>query len=317
SVQAGRLGANPFVSLGYLDGALGQARLGRHHHLGGLAGAAAEIDDLGFESEGTKYGAFYRFDTAGAPGTAVADLTVAAITEEADSEVSRDYVSLETRVRGGGGRWHLFQRAEVDLNRDWRQEVTGRSSQLTNLSLSTSYQISPGVRWVASYDQFRPYRDADTRHTPEEVFQDFLRQGFRTGVYLNGRRLAGSLLVGVRDREGDLDPTTSFSGTLRYSFAQRLYVLARASTFDGDATDGFYGSIDLRRAFRGGHDVGLTYGYTGSTVKRTSEDRSHDWVRLSGRVELPARLFASAEIETLSGDDQEGTYLYLDLGYRF
>ena len=45
---------------------------------------------------------------------------LAFVRENADGDVSREYLSLESRF-GNGSRWSLFQRAELDLNTGWRQ----------------------------------------------------------------------------------------------------------------------------------------------------------------------------------------------------
>jgi hypothetical protein len=316
TVQLGRLGANPFVPLGYLDGALGQFRLGNSNYLGAFAGRESVVEELGFENEGEKYGAFYRFATPTPGPRMYAEVTVAAIGEYRDGDPSREYASLETRLRSGG-KWHFFQRAEVDVNRDWREQITGDSSQLTNLSLSSSYMATRSTRLVASYDQFQNYRNADNRYTPEDLFNDYLRQGLRAGVYVNGRKLGGSVLLGMRDQEGDEDATYSFAGSVRYAPLRRVSFNGHVSVYSGEVSDGLLATLDVRRSFKGGHDVGLLYGYSSSDLTTGDEERSNDWLRLGGRLQLPARFFASAEIETLSGDDQEGNRLYLDLGYRF
>lgn len=315
-LHLGRLGTNPFVSIGYLDGALGQFRLGGRNQLGAFAGARPTLRDLGFQSEGQKYGVFYRFLTPTPGPRLYSEVVVAAIGEYLDGDPSREYVSIETRLRSGG-RWHIFERAEVDINRDWREDLTGTTSQLTNLSISGSYRIGRSTRWVASWDQFQRYRDADNRETPEEIFDDYIRQGFRTGVYVNGRRLGGSILLGLRDSQSDRDATASFAGSVRWSPLRKLSFDGYLSYYDGDLASGAMATLAARRRFKGGHDVGLLVGHSTSDVVETDETRTNDWVRLSGRFELPARLFASAEVEALSGDDLDGSRVYVDVGYRF
>jgi hypothetical protein len=320
-VHLGRLSASPFVSLGTLDGALGQFAVSRHVALGGFYGSAAEVEEIGFQSLGEKYGAYARlFSTPPGQGSTsrlVSALVVGVIGEYDGGEVSRQYMALETRLRHGS-RWHLFQRAELDLQSGWRQELTGRSSQLSNLSLSSSLRVSSSVQLLLSYDQFRPYRDAETRDTPEQLFDDVLRQGLRAGISFGGARgLRGSTLFGLRREQEGGGSTYSLQTTLLYSARNRLFYGADLSGWGGDVSDGYLATVNVGRAFTGGHDARLTLGHSSTTAAIAEGARTQDWVRLGGRLDLPAGLFVYAEAESVSGDDREGERFLLDLGYRF
>ena len=84
------------------------------------------------------------------------DVMLAYVRENADGDVSREYLSLESRF-SGGGRWSIFERAELDLNTGWRKEVTGNSTQLSNVSLSANLRVAsryhssqPGIWWIST-----------------------------------------------------------------------------------------------------------------------------------------------------------------------
>jgi hypothetical protein len=232
-------------------------------------------------------------------------------------EVSREFVAVETRLRQGS-RWHLFQRAELDLQSGWRQELSGRSSQLSNLSLSSSLRVSASTRLLVAYDQFRPYRDAETRATPEELFDDVLRQGLRAGVSFGGARgLRGSTLLGLRRQQDGVGSTYSLQTNLLYSARSRLFYGADLSGWGGDVSDGYLVTAHVGRAFTGGHDVRLLLGHSSTEAAIDPVARTQDWVRLGGRFDLPAGLYVYSEAELVTGDDREGERFLLDLGYRF
>lgn len=135
SASVGRLGAGPFVSVGYLDGVLGQFRVSRHVYFGALAGSRPEVAELGLASIGRKYGGFVRYASRPDEAPRFAELIVAGVGEYATAgEVSREYVAIESRW-SSGARWSIFERAEIDFNRDWRAEVAGSASQISNASL--------------------------------------------------------------------------------------------------------------------------------------------------------------------------------------
>ena len=154
-------------------------------HLGAFGGRAAEVEGFG-EGVGRKLGGFVRLAPAGRYATGWYDATLAVIREDAEGDVSREYLSLESRF-GRGSRWSLFQRAELDLNRGWRQELSGKAVQLSNVSLSANLRATASTWAFVSYDGRRNYRYFRNRLVPEEVFDDLLHQGLRAGFNIARR----------------------------------------------------------------------------------------------------------------------------------
>ena len=118
-LEAGRIGIYRFVGIGYLDGVLARFRPVPVLQVGGFAGRNADVEALGYGGTGSKMGGFLRLAPGGRWATGAYDATLAFVREDADGDVSREYLSLESRF-GGGSRWSLFERAELDLNTGWR-----------------------------------------------------------------------------------------------------------------------------------------------------------------------------------------------------
>ena len=180
-VEVGRIGIYRFVGIGYLDGVLARARPLSRLEVGGFAGRIADIETLGFGGTGGKLGGFVRLSPGGRYAMGTYDATLAFVRENADGDVSREYLSLESRF-AGGHRWTVFQRAELDLNRGWRHEITGKSYQFSNVSLSGNLRVATSAWAFVSYDGRRNYRYYRNRIVPEEVFDDLLHQGLRAGL---------------------------------------------------------------------------------------------------------------------------------------
>ena len=183
-LEAGRIGIYRFVGIGYLDGVLARFRPVPLVQVGGFVGRNADVEALGYGGTGSKMGGFVRLAPGGRWATGAYDATLAFVREDADGDVSREYLSLESRF-GGGSRWSIFERAELDLNTGWRQEMSGTSYQLTNVSLSGNLRVTPSAWAYVSYDGRRNYRYYLNRIVPEEVFDDLLHQGLRAGINLN------------------------------------------------------------------------------------------------------------------------------------
>ncbi len=337
-VEMGRMTSSPMLGFDYLDGVVGEYRFPRRgtnattskRHdgeaqprfgVGGFYGQRSDVDDVGLGAEGEAYGAFFHYKrkrTRESPF--YADLLVGGIRELYEGEVSREFVSVYGRL-GSGSRWAFYQRADIDINTDWRREVAGDDYQVSNLLSTVNYRFTDNLRLGLSYDHRRRFREFDNRDTPEEIFDDRLREGLRLNAQIGdprGWRLTTS--IGVRSEEGSSEDAYTGTGSVFHTNigGHNLLLGVDFSGFSGDTSDGYRVSLRGRKYFNGGHDVGLTIG--GSTNNNligglpvTSENQ---WVRLNGTARLPKRFFLLAEIEVTDGDNLAGERLILQLGYR-
>lgn len=320
--QLGRLGASRFSTLGDLDGLLGEIRIGGGFSVGAFGGSRPDLADLGFETTGEKYGAFARWATRerdGRPG--FAEILVGGVTEKSDEgETSRDFVAIESRF-GSGSRWWIFQRAEIDLFRDWREREAGRTSQISNAAIAASFQLSPAWRASLSYDQWRNNLTWETRPRPEEAFTRYFREGGRVGLDWRGPDGWSVGFGGGLERADDIDDPTnsaSISALKAESFGLPLLLGGDASFYSGGVAEGFVANLRARWAFAGGHDLGVTLGASEATLSDFDIDpRSNQWLRLSGTAQLPYRLWVYGEYELQTGDDVEGDRAAVEVGYRF
>ncbi|HEX5718514.1 MAG TPA: hypothetical protein VF179_20295 [Thermoanaerobaculia bacterium] len=319
--RLGRLGAGPFVGIGYLDGGLGKVRVVGPLELGGFYGRRPNVEELGFDGSGSKYGLFARI----APESSGVEFFVAGIREEGETDISREYVAVETRY-DPGRRWTFFQHAELDLNTGWREEATGSTSQLSQLSLTALGRLSERSRLVISYDRFERFLTEESRFIPTELFDDLTRQGLRVSYQAGpARGLNFSVTAGAHALDGEEeggDSETSFSlgvGAWHPELSGlKLFVGADVLGFTNPTTDGLLVTTRVGRRFGGGHELSLGLG---GTLSRQSllvdEETSTQWARASLWLELPLDFFGQAELEALTGDEIEGQRLTLGLGYRF
>jgi hypothetical protein len=324
--EVGRIGLYRFVGIGYLDGALARFRPAGAIQLGAFAGRVADVDGLGFNGTGSKYGGFVRLVPGGRFAMGGYDVMLAYVRENADGDVSREYLSLESRF-SGGGRWSLFQRAELDFNTGWRKEVTSSSTQLSNVSLSGNLRMSPSAWAFVSYDGRRNYRYYVNRVVPEEVFDDLLHQGLRAGVNMSRPGGFGATAgVGMSLKEKDprhpeLDVANAYSGNagVRHMslFGSGFSVGIDGSGFSNGYTDGGLLTARVGRRFAGGHVLDLSFGRSLYRVKLTEEDRSTQWLRLLGRAELGHRVYCQGDFEYDRGDDLKGPRGFLEVGILF
>jgi len=313
----GRLGTSPFVGIGYLDGALGQVRVGAGFDLGAFYGAKVDFDDFGFDSSGVKYGAYTRYRSQ--PTGRGLELYLAGVREEGEEAVSREYAALDIRYRGAGS-WMFAQHTEIDFNRDWRAEVSPSGTQLSNLNLIASGRLSKAFRLIITYDRNQRYRTDETRFIPESLFDDRWRQGFRARlVYGRSGGIQIGVNAGLRDRQDGGDNAVSFGVNVYHPNVgiPGLLIGGNVNAFSNPMTDGIVATVRVAKNFRAGHEVSLLLGTLRQEYDGYGPSLQDQWARLGAWFELPARMFARAELEFNTGDDLEGTRVSIGLGYRF
>jgi hypothetical protein len=251
---------------------------------------------------------------------------LAYVRENAESDVSREYFSLESSF-GSGSRWSLFQRAELDLNRGWRREIGGKGYQFSNLSFSGNLRLTPASWAFVSYDGRRNYRYYRNRLVPEEVFDDLLHQGLRMGLNVAKPRGFGASAgfgMSLKERdprhpELDLANAYSFNGGVRHAnlFSSGFSIGLDGSGFTNGYAEGGLASARLGWRLGSGHLLDCSYGYSLYRVTETEEQRTTQWLRFVGRAELGRRFYVLGDFEYDAGDDLEGPRAFLELGFVF
>lgn len=320
AVEAGRLGSSHFVGIGYLDGALVRLRLAGPVHLGGFYGQRAEVDGLGFEGDGAKYGGFVSVIPSGRFARSSAEGLLAFVREFDGPEISREYVALETRF-GTGARLLFFQRGELDLNRGWRREAAESAYQVSNLSLSASLRLSPTVATTLSYDSRRNYRNHLNRSVPEALFDDYLHEGFRANLSVSRPRSLSFVAGGglrLPDAPGS-SRSWSWNAGLRHDglFRGGMFASVDGSGFLNQYTEGYLLAVRTGWRFARGHQVDLGWGASRYRLSAGGELRQGQWIRLVGRAELLWRLYLSGDVEYDWGDDLQGPRAFLEAGWLF
>jgi hypothetical protein len=326
AVELGRIGMYRFVGIGYLDGAIVRLRPRPGVQVGAFGGRRIEIAGSSFDGIGRSFGAFVRLAPAGRYVRGGYDVLLAYARDNAEGDISREYLSLESSF-GNGSRWSLFQRAELDLNRGWRQELTGEGYQLSNVSLSGNLRLTRSAWAFLSYDGRRNYRYYRNRLVPEEVFDDLLHQGLRAGVNIARPGGFGATAgFGMSLKEPDprhpelnIANAYSFNAGVRHAnlFSSGLSAGLNGSGFTNGYADGGLVSANLGWSLGRGHMMDLSCGYSLYRVTQTAESRNTQWLRFLGRAQLNRWFYVLGDLEYDAGDDLEGPRIFLELGVLF
>ena len=311
AATVGRIGAHPFVSLGYFDGALAEVRPTSNVQAGAFAGNTIEI---GGPAGGTRAGAFFR--VAPLSTRLHYEVVVSGVRENRDGDVSREYLGLQGQLRSGG-LW-FYQRAEIDLNRGWRAERTSAAAQLTDARTTLSWRQSPTRSLSLSYEHRQNFWASFNRGLPIEAFDDRAQQTFRADVDLARANTAGVWMGGsVRLREGDDRTVYDVHGGFRTPRFLSMRTSIEGTLYRTVTTLGVLGTVRIGRDLAGGHRVDASYNFSGYDVRGPEGRRQSQWIRLSGYGQLRGGAYGRADLEYGIGNDLSGTRALLEAGYRF
>ena len=311
AATVGRIGAHPFVSLGYFDGAMAEFRPTSNVQIGGFGGNTIHV---GGPAGGTKAGGFLRI--APRLNRLQYEVVVSGVRESENGDVSREYIGLQGQLRRGG-LW-FYQRAEVDLNRGWRADVAASSAQLTDVRSLLSWRQSPTRSLSLSYEQRRNFWNAFNRDLPPDAFDDRVLQTLRADIDLARAGRAGIWAGGsVRLREGDDRTVYDVHGGFRTPRFLSLRTSIEGTLYRTGTTLGVLGTARVGRDLRGGHRIDASYNFNGYDMRGEEGRHQSQWVRLSGYGQLPKGAFGRADLEYGIGNDLRGVRALAEVGYRF
>jgi hypothetical protein len=317
SLEVGRVISNKMSGVGYIDGMIIQKGID-NFHVGAFAGTQPEWQYSDFQTSLQKYGGYINY-TGGDFQSNRLESTVAAAGEYHGSTVSRELLYIRNNITLGG-RWNIYQSAEIDFNRSWKKEKLGESINLTNLYVSGRGKFADWLSAGLSFDNRRNYWTYETRTLADSLFDDVLRKGFRADISLRPLRnyfLFGNF--GFHKRGVDEGSTYSYSFGLNKTnlFSVRQSINAQFAGFTGPFTDGYNYSIRFNRTIRRGDMISFGYGAYIYKFGNNGNNRTNDWIQVSGQFDIYRRLYSSATYEYNMGDDTKGNRVIAELGYRF
>ena len=296
-IQAGRIISRDMGGVGYTDGVLLTHRASDSWRWGVLAGTRPDWETSEFQTDVTKYGAFVAYER-GDRATNRFEARLAAVGEYHESTVSREFLYFRTSYHHER-QLDLYGTAELDLNRDWREDMAGESVSLSALYLRGRYRATENVTVGLGYDTRKNHYTYEVRSLADSLFINAARHGARASV---DARLPGDVRMhadigvrGVEDSEEDATYFYSAEFTKRDLLGQRLRASLRVGGFSSAYALGTNPSLRLSRSFRGGHSVHASYGAYSYGIESGGADRLNQWFRTGGQAQLPARLYVSGE----------------------
>jgi hypothetical protein len=314
--ELGRVISNNLSGVGYIDGFLVQKSLSEKFNVGGFGGTQPEWQYSDFQTSIQKYGAYLGYANGDIKKNRL-ESTLALTGEYHSSIVSREFIYLRNALNLSS-RWNFFQSSEIEINRGWRKEKSGKSLAISNLFISGRGRFGKYLSAGLSIDNRKNYWTYELKSLADSLFDDILRRGLRADLSIKpGKGYFISPNFGYNKRSSDGKATISYGISLNKSnfIASSQYANLQFSGFTGPFTDGYNYSFRLGRYFRSNM---ISLGYGAYIYQFNSGgSRNNQWVQANGQFDLVSSIFVSATYQYDTGDDTKGHRIYGELGYRF
>jgi hypothetical protein len=314
--EIGRVVSSRLSGVGYIDGALLQKSLSSRFQIGGFGGTQPQWQYSDFQTSIQKYGAFLGYANGDIKKSRL-ESTLALAGEYHGSTVSREFIFLRNNLNLSN-HWSFFQSSEIDINRGWRKEKSGKSLAISNMFISGRGQLNKKISAGLSLDNRKNYWTYEIKSIADSLFDDILRRGLRADLSLKpGHGYFISPNFGYNKRSGDSKATISYglSANKANFFLTSQFVNLQYSGFSGPFTDGYNYSLRSGRYFRSNM---ISLGYGAYIYQFNSgNSRNNQWVQINFQFDLITSSFISATYEYDTGDDAKGNRIFGELGYRF
>ena len=315
--SAGRILSRDVAGLGVMDGLTAAWQASDEIRVGVFAGTVPDPVTSALLADETQSGGFVSWERNGQKNRAAA--TLAGIGRYTKGQISRESVYQQANWSSG---YHLFifQSSEIDINRGWRRDRAGSSLQLSSFLFQLRWNPVEALSLESGYDNRKLVSTWETHDTPDSLFDDAMRQGWRTSLRWKGPlRTTWTLGGSIRTRSGDAASTTAYNGgvSIMNILGSRVDGSLLFRMFDNTYTRGSQPSLYLSRRF--GSYVRL-HGRAGESVYTLAVDGSSSsylWYGAGCEVEVSRHLFLMGDLEWYRGDGSNMNRYSVEAGWRF
>jgi hypothetical protein len=315
--QAGRISSNQISGIGRFDGASIEYELRNKMRLGAFGGAVPNLSTSEPQTDETTAGVYAVYEKGSWQRHRVAG-TLALAGRYDTGEIDREFLYEQVRY-SWARRISFHQSAEISINRDWREEAEGATFSLTNFLVNATYSPSNLISFDFGFNNRKLAHTFETRDTPDSLFDDALRQGFRAGLHIKlPKRLRVRLRAGLRIREGEeTDTRTMVAGlSQRDILSTGITGSLQLNAFDNRYSTGIQISLAASRyVFRVVY-LQLELGQSSYEFDASQDAINYRWINLGASGYLSRHFYTSWYGEIYRGDSMDTNRIWLEIGYR-
>jgi hypothetical protein len=316
--QAGRISSNKISGIGYFDGGMITYEFSSKLSSGVFGGLRPNLVTSKMNPDETTGGIFVSCESGSWSRQRVVG-TIALVGRYHLGTIDEEFV-YEQLFYAWSRRFFVTQSAEISINRDWRRQAEGSSLGLSNVLLNASYTVTPSFSLDFGYDNRKLVHTYETKDTPDSLFDEALRQGFRSGISLKlPYQFNAWLRGGLQIRQtGERDTRTLTAGVNKSDIVQSgISGSLQYTTFENRYSTGYQSSLSLSRYLFNILYLQFETGQSKYTINQVLDPVNYHWFDLAASSNLTRHLYISSYLELYRGDLMDINRLSAELGYRF
>ncbi|MDP8208096.1 MAG: hypothetical protein P9L92_15635 [Candidatus Electryonea clarkiae] len=316
--KAGRVISNRISGIGKFDGALVDYQINDKITMGAFGGTHPDLRNTQISTDEVKTGAYVHYESDINQKSDIGG-TVALAGRYNKGNISKEFIYEQVMV-SYNRKLSFYQSADLEINRAWRKEVSGSSMQLSNLLLNGRYSISRSVSLNAGYSNNTLVRTYESRETPDSLFDDTQRQGFRLGINaMLPYRIRTNARIGVRLRGVDNSSTSTqyFSIGKNDLFSSGIGIRLNLNLFDNPRTSGTQPNLHLSRLFFHRLRSSVQFGLSSYTMKDYEGSVSYNWIKTGIDYYFNSPIYISSFFEAYRGDNLNLNRIFIEIGMRY
>lgn len=314
----GRIQAGSIAGIGYIDGGYGEVEITSGLSVGAFAGAQAVLDLSSTDLSTSKVGvlAVYRDELSTRVRT---QASFAVAGEYQEGNISREFF-YQQLTHSLGSNFSLYESSDFNINRGWKQDIEGTTISLANMLVNLRYSPARAITLNAGYDGRSRYHTWETRETPDSLFDEAIRHGFRAGVELSmlkGTRLSAQQSYRSEPHTNSLYPSGAYSLSSTALLNGLIGTVLRFGTFENIYSTGNQQAASISVSPLHGLDLRTEYGTTSYYFREQKLTTNHKWLRLTSDLNLRSGWFSSISVEHSDASNNEALHAFFEFGKRF
>ena len=317
SYSIGRQLSNQISGMGYIDGVMFSYKLRNNYSVGFFGGTQPDMQTSSIMTDETKGGIYATYEHRN-DGHSSLNATVALAGQYVTGQIDEEFLYQQISY-SLNNKLYIYQSSELSINRGWRKEASGTSYQLSNLLVNLQYNFSRSINANIGYDNRQNVYNYYNRSTPDSLFDDAMREGYRAGVNF---RLPMSLRLSTnanfRFQNDGTKPSEYLNAGINTAnlFNTQTFASYRVATFNNQYSSGLQHSVSFSRYIIGQLNMGIHFGQNNYNYSAFNEKVVDNWVKVSGDYLFNRRFYSSAYIEFDRGSDFNSNRIFIDFGVR-
>jgi len=316
SYSGGRILSRRISGMGHVDGLMFDYQLNQNSGLGIMGGTRPDPSTSNLNTDVTQTGMYYHYERGGWQSSRIAG-TVVLAGQYAEGQIDREYVYQQLDYNYGR-KFYIYQSSEVNINRGWRKTANDNRLQMTNLLIHARYSITNSLGVSAGYDNRQNIYTYYNRTTPDSLFDDNLRQGYKAGLNL---KIMQSFRVNLNTSFRTITGQNSsqfYSLSASYSnFLDTGITMGyRFASYDNDFSRGTQNAMTFSKNILRKNNLVFSLGNNSYNYTGQEQTTGFNWLRIDNYYYFNRKVYFSCSVEMQRGEDQNLNRFYLDIGVR-